>query len=74
MVAEVGIATLDGERVALLLRGQTTQRKPVGQLVLLGLAAVRVLVDAVLQRQRRKAESVRFAHVVLILANVAVTF
>lgn len=35
---------------------------------------VRVLVGAVLERQRREAQSVRFAHVVLILANVAVTF
>lgn len=39
MVAEVSGAALDRERVTLFLGGETTQRKPIGQLVLFRLAA-----------------------------------
>lgn len=74
MVAEVSGAALDRKRVALFLRGETTQRKPIGQLVLFRLAAVGVLVDAMLERQGSEAESICFAHVILVLANVTVTF
>lgn len=39
MVAEVSGAALDRERITLFLGGETTQRKPIGQLVLFRLAA-----------------------------------
>lgn len=52
MVAEVSRAALDRERVALFLRGETTQRKPIGQLVLFRLAAGYYLVRGRIARGR----------------------